>query len=124
MGFVFRRVSGKFTTFTMVAGGQPHQSEPEDTELVDKVGRRLFKKEGWYRFLAKFSGENYGVARRFAESYDGSRVIIGSLDFVVDREFISEATGLPQIGEQWSKGKTVLAMDFNLFLKDEHADPD
>ena len=79
----------------MATGGRPHQSELEDTELVDKVGRKLFKQDGWYRFLAKFYGENYGVARKFAETYDGSRVIIGSLDFVVDREFISEATGLP-----------------------------
>ena len=79
----------------MVTGGRPHRSELEDTNLVDRVGRRLFKQAGWYRFLAKFSGENYGVARKFVETYDDSRVVIGSLDFVVDREFISEATGLP-----------------------------
>ena len=108
----------------MVTGGRPPWSEPEDTKLVDRVGRRLFKQAGWYHFLAKFSGENYGIARIFAETYDGNKVIIRSLDFVVDREFISEATSLPQIGELWFKGKIVLAMDFNLFLKDEHADPD
>ena len=108
----------------MVTGGRPHQSEPEDTELVDRVGRRLFKQAGWYHFLAKFSGENYGVARRFAETYAGSRVIIRSLNFIVDREFISEAPGLPQIGKLWFKGKTILVMYFNLFLKDEHADLD
>lgn len=30
---------------------------------------------------------------------------------------------MPQIGELWFKGKTGLAMDFNIFLKEEHADP-
>ena len=63
------------------------------------------------------------MARNFAEAYDGKRVTIGSLDFIVHKEFISEATGLPQIGELWFKGKMVLAMDFNIFLKEEHADP-
>ena len=56
------------------------------------------------------------MARKFAETYDGRRVTIGSLDFIVDKEFISKAIGLPQIGELWFKGKTVLAMDFNIFL--------
>lgn len=119
--FVFQRVGCKFT---MVTRGRPHRSEPEDTMLVDEVGKWLFKKVGWYRFLSKFSGENYGVARRFVETYNGGRVVIESLDFIVDRKFISKATGLPQIGKQWFKGKTVLAMHFNLFLKDEHANPD
>ena len=79
---------------------------------------------GWYLFLSKFLGENYGVARRFVETYKGDRVVIGSLDFTVDRDFISEAIGLPQIVENWFKGKMVLAMDCNVFLKDEHANLD
>ena len=60
----------------MVTRGQPHRSEPEDPELVDKVDKRIFKKAGWYCFLSKFSGENYGIARRFVETYNGDRVII------------------------------------------------
>ena len=58
---------------------------------------------------------------RFVETYKGDRVVIGSLDFTVNGDFISEATSLPQIGENWFKGKTVLAMDCNMFLKDEYA---
>lgn len=108
----------------MVTGGQPHHFELEDTALVDEVGKQLFKKVGWYRFLSKFSGENYGVARRFVETFKGDGVVIGSLDFSVDRDFIYEATVLPQIGENWFKGKMVLAMDCNVFLKDEYVNPD
>lgn len=108
----------------MVIGGRPHHSEPEDTALVDEVGKWLFKKAWWYHFLSKFSGENYGVARIFVETYKGDKVVIGSLDFTVNRDLISEETGLPQIGENWFKGKTVMPMDFNEFLKDEHAGPD
>ena len=123
-GVCFLKDCSQFIAFTMVTSGRPHRSEPEDTDLVDRVGKRLFKQDGWYHFLTKLSRENYGVTRRFAQSYDGSRVIIESLNFIVDKEFISQALGLPQIGELWFKGKIVLAMDFNLFLKDEHVDPD
>ena len=56
--------------------------------------------------------------------YDGKRAILGSLEFTVDQEFISEATGLPQICELWFQGRMVLAMDFNTFMKDDHFDPD
>ena len=108
----------------MGTGGRSHWSELVDTELVDKYGKKLFQQTSWYCFLSIFSGENYGVARKFAEAYDYRRVTIGSLDFIVDKELISEATGLPQIGELWFKGKMVLAMDFNIFLKEEHTDPD
>ena len=82
------------------------------------MGKQLFKKAGWYHFLSKFSGENYDVARRFVETYKGDRFVIGSLDFTVDRDFIYGAIGLPQIGKNWFKGKIVLAMECNVFLKD------
>ena len=121
--FCLPSISDRFTTSIMVTGGWPHCFEPEDNALVDEVGKRLFKKAGWYHFLSKFLGENYGVARRFAETFKGDRVVIGSLDFTVNRDFIFEATSLPQIGENCFKGKTVLAMDCNAFLKDEYADP-
>lgn len=78
----------------------------------------------WYRFLSNFLGENYGVARRYAETFKDDRVVIGILDFTVNRDFISEAIGLPQIGKNWFKEKTVLAIDCSMFLNDEYADPD
>ena len=73
--------------------------------------------------MSKFSGEKYGVARRFVDTFKGDRVVIGSLDFTVDRDLISKATSLPQIGKNWFKGKMFLAMDCNMFLKDAYADP-
>lgn len=42
----------------------------------------------------------------------------------MDQEFIFEVTWLPQIGELWFKGKMVLEMDFNTFLKEGHFDLD
>ena len=84
----------------------------------------MFQGVGWYQFLSKFACKNYGVARQFAESYDSGRVVIGNISFLADSAFISEATDLPQIGEPCFKGKTVVAIDCNSFLKDEYKDPD
>ena len=108
----------------MVTGGRPHCSELVSTQWIDKQTKQLFQRAGWYQFLSKFTGENYGVARKSAESYDGNRVMIDNISFIVDNAFIFEETGLPQIGEPWFKGKTLVAIDCNSFLKDEYKDPD
>ena len=50
--------------------------------------------------------------------------MIGSISFVVDNAFIFEATSLPQMGEPWFKGKTLVAIDCNSFLKNKYKDPD
>ena len=74
--------------------------------------------------LRNFSGENYGVARGFAESFNGEWVIVVILEFSFMQEFISEVMGLYPIVKIWFKGKTVMYIDFNPFLKDEHTDPE
>ena len=86
--------------------------------------KRLFQRAGWYGFLAKFSRENYGVARSFAESFNGERFNVGSLEFLVTHEFILEAMSLSPIGELWFKGNNLIYVDFNPFLKDEHTYPE
>ena len=108
----------------MVTGRRPHHSEPVSTQWIDKWMKQLFQGARWYQSLSKFIGENYGVARKFVETYDGNKVMIGSINFMVDKVFISKAIGLPQIGEPWFKGKTLVAIDCNSFLKNEYKDPD
>ena len=53
----------------------------------------------------------------FTQSFDGQQVCVGSLKFKIIEAFISEATGLPMIGEKWFKRKTVRIGDFTKFLK-------
>ena len=85
----------RVTVYAMVTGGRPHHSEPVSTQWIDKGTKKLFQGTGWYQFLSKFTGENYRVDRKFAESYDGNRVMIGSISSIVDNTFIYEATSLP-----------------------------
>lgn len=108
----------------MVTRGRPRHSKLVSTQWIDKQTKQLFQGVGWYQFLSKFTSENYGVTRKFAESYDGNRVMIGSISFTINSAFIYEETGLPLIGEPWFKGKTLVAIDCNSFLKDEYNDPD
>ena len=54
-----------------------------------------FRAIGWYDFVAKFIGENYGVSRTFALSFDGVQVQLGNLRFEVTKQSIVEALSLP-----------------------------
>jgi len=44
------------------------------------------------------------VARQFASSFDGRKGVIGSFELILDQQILSEATGLPNSGEEWFKG--------------------
>ena len=42
----------------------------------------------------------------------------------VNEQMVSQATGLPLIGEKWFKGKTLNSVDLNFFLLTEFKDPE
>ena len=70
---------------------------------VDPEVLALFEKIDWKLFFWGFSEHNEEVTRRFALSFDGNVAQIGDLQLVVDDEFISKDTKLPQTGERWFK---------------------
>ena len=49
-------------------------------------------------------------------SFDGNVAQIGDLQLVIDEEFISKATKLPQTGERWFKGSRIDKKKFKQFL--------
>lgn len=65
----------------MGKGGTVNRLEPGGPKFCDwKVGV-WFRVAGWYGFIAKFSGEKYGVCKTFALSFDGVQVQLGTLKF-------------------------------------------
>jgi hypothetical protein len=62
---------------------------------------------GWLVFIQSFKGFNLEVAREFSKTFDGTRVKVGDVQFQVNEEFISQATGLPQSGDKWFKNMKV-----------------
>lgn len=59
----------------------------------------LLQESGFLPILLMFNGFYSGVALEFARSFNGSREKVGSLDFAVIEQSISEATGVVSIGE-------------------------
>lgn len=107
----------------MGKGGTINRLEHNNSELCDcNVGLR-FKSAGWYEFIKKFSGENYGVSKTFALSFNGVKVQVGGVGFKVTEQSMAKALSLPHTGERWYKGQDLGATDLNFFLKPEHNNP-
>ena len=76
-----------------------------------------FQIAGWFNFMKKFYGHNYGVAQAFVGSFDGSHVKIDTLVFHISKKFISKATGFSLTGERWFKNQILISVNLNYFLK-------
>lgn len=100
----------------MGKGGTVNRLEPKGPEFCDWNTGVWFRAAGWYEFI-KFSGENYGVSRTFALSFDGIQVQLGSLKFEVTEKYIAKALSLPHTSECWYKGQALGATNLNYFLK-------
>jgi hypothetical protein len=72
---------------------------------------------GWLSFIQKFDGFNMIVARQFALSFDGGRAKVGDLQLEITEQSISLATGLPVIGEKWSKNYRVKDVPWTLLFR-------
>jgi hypothetical protein len=72
---------------------------------------------GWLSFIRKFDGFNMIVARQFALSFDGGRAKVGDLQLEITEQSISLATGLPVIGEKWSKNYRVKDSPWTLLFR-------
>ena len=59
------------------------------------------------------------IAETFANSYDGKKATIGSLELIVDEVSIASATGLPRTGQSWFKTTVTKNLDFRSYLKTE-----
>ena len=105
----------------MGKSGIVNRIEPSTVDQGNVVVQQILQGSGFYDFLQKFSGENYGVSMAFTQSFDGQQVRVGSLKFKVTEAFISEATGLLMEGERWYKKKTMRIGDFTSFLKPQHS---
>ena len=82
--------------------------------------RELMVMVGWLGLLHKFSGFNLAISRAFAASFDGIKAQIGDVELRLIEEFVSQAIGLPRIGECCYKGKHVKNNDWKEFLTPSH----
>ena len=64
---------------------------------------RLFQEVGCYKYCEKIQGFHQQVDKYFSLSFDGSKVVIGREEFLIDEALILEVTELPCTGEKWFK---------------------
>ena len=83
--------------------------EPSDVEWMQKFPSALkkFKEIGWYVMFEKIAEHHIGVTKYFCESFDGSRVQVGGLEFTISEESISHPIGIIPEGERWYKRQTI-----------------
>ena len=58
---------------------------------------------GCYKFCEKIQGFHQQVAEYFPLSFDGSKVVIGKEEFLIDEALIVVVTELPSTREKWFK---------------------
>ena len=74
------------------------------------------ERNGWHLFIEKFKGFNLRVAQEFALTFDGCREKIGGVQLEVTEEFLSQATGLPTVGQKWFKNAKVEEVPWTLMF--------
>jgi hypothetical protein len=72
---------------------------------------------GWLPFIRKFDGYNPSMARHFALTFDGCRAKVGDVQLEIDEKFLSLATGLPVVGQRWSKNCKVEDVPWTLLFQ-------
>jgi hypothetical protein len=78
--------------------------------------REDLERNGWRVFVEKFEGFNLTVAQEFALTFDGCREKIGDVQLELNEDFISQATGLPAVGQKWFKNSKVEEVPWSLLF--------
>jgi hypothetical protein len=78
--------------------------------------RKDLERNGWHIFIEKFQGFNLQVAQEFDLTFDGCREKTGDVQLKVTKEFISQATGLPAVGQKWFKNAKVEEVPWTLLF--------
>jgi hypothetical protein len=78
--------------------------------------REDLERNGWHVFIRKFQGFNLRVAQEFALSFDGCREKVGDVQLEVTEGFLSQATGLPVVGQKWFKNAKVEEVPWTLLF--------
>ena len=55
----------------MGKGWALNRLEPENSQYYQENAKSWFQLVGWFNFIKKFSGENYGVSKAFSQTFDG-----------------------------------------------------
>jgi hypothetical protein len=66
--------------------------------------------------LKSLEGFNLTVAQEFTLTFNGCRAKIGDVHLELNKDFISQATGLPAMGQKWFKNSKVEEVPWSLLF--------
>jgi hypothetical protein len=92
--------------------------EPNDiqTLLSFDNARDDLERNGWHVFVEKFEGFNLKVSQEFTLTFNSCREKIGDIELDLNEYFISQATGLPAVGQKWFKYSKVEEVPWSLLF--------
>jgi len=79
----------------------------------------VFEEALWYPYCTRLEGSHFGMAKAFAQSFDGKRENIAGLRIQVTEDSIRKACNIHTDGERWFKNKIITVGDINQLPKDE-----
>ena len=111
-GFVFilLNLTSEFRVYSLLLAMDPMvRIDPNgiQTFLSFDNARDDLERNGWHLFIEKFEGFNLRVAQEFTLTFDSCREKIGDVQLDLNEDFISQATGLPTVGQKWFKNAKV-----------------
>jgi hypothetical protein len=83
--------------------------------LYDDVSDDLMSLS-WDVVIRKFQGYNSQMDKDFSLTFDGCRAKVGDIQLDITKKFLSEATGLPLIGQKWFKNSKLDEVPWSLFI--------
>jgi len=102
-------------------GGKHIQEEPTTlTELLAcPLAVACFKRQSFYQFCEMVERVKYHheLARLFFLHLNNGQVNLVGVTFTLTPETIAEATGIPNVGEQWNKGQLVDKEHYEPYIK-------
>ena len=106
----------------MNKGGPALTQELGDINYLDSHPEvcQFFRDASCYRFCEKVQGSHQQIAEAFSLSFDGSKVLIGKEEFLVDETLIAKVTELPRTTEKSFKTTITKNVEFRSDLKSEH----
>ena len=101
----------------MQRSGKTNRAKPSDMSWVQAFPdcARLFLEVGWLSIFEKIDGYHIEVSYKFAQCLDKDIVTFDTLKFYLTREFLAEATRIPDESKYWFK-KVPFTFDAQKYL--------
>ena len=102
-------------------GGHHVREEPTSLTYLQAcpLAVTCFRHQSCYEFCERISQIQHHreLARLFVLHFHNGHVNLAGVDFILSSESIAQATGIPNVGEEWNKRKVLDRFQYEPFIK-------